>query len=159
MVSTINTRSGVAAGVVATVLLLSATPANAGICTACGSGSGGGTPVIPGPPIIGPAQSGVTGGPVTATATWSPPEDTKYIEYGVKSYRVRATMVQPIYDTTTNTTQYIVLASPSYYVVASTYMSTSVTLPQAGNYIFDVQAITFGGDTTYSAASNLVKGQ
>lgn len=154
-------RRAIAAGFAVAGLLATAAPSNAGICTSCGTGAaGGGGFHMPGAPIIGPAQSGDAGGPITATATWAPPEDTKYIEYFISKYRVRATMVQPVFDTVTNTTKYVVLAAPVYAEYANDRRSTGFFyLPQAGNYIFDVQAITTGGDTAYSAGSNMVKGQ
>lgn len=172
MSQTIATK-GIAAsmlitGLVSSGLLSFAQPAHAGYCTYnCPTGSSGtGTVAPPKTPVIGVATSGVPGGAITATANWSaPPADSDPVfRAEVNGYRVLAKRWQPVYDTNTQTTRWVVVGTTTSEVLASSVYATppktlSMTLPGTGTYSFQVQAMSGAGDSPYSAASNLVTGQ
>ena len=152
-----NTHRVITTGFIAASLLIAAPPAQAAICLQCGTGWGGGntyTPTRPpSAPVIGTATSGVPGGTITATATWSPYNS----EPGITGYRVRATRVDvfaPYLMMSSDT-----LNSTTSAVQPGSERSLSMTLPSTGTYTFQVQAINSVGSSPYSAESNRVTGQ
>lgn len=156
------------AAVVGSSLLTLAQPAHAGYCLYnCPTGSSGnGVVAPPNAPVIGVATSGVAGGTITATANWSPPPVNTDAVYRaeVNGYRVLAKRLQPYYDTNTQSTRWVVVGTTTSEVLpTSTYgapgRTLSMTLPGPGTYSFQVLAMSGAGDSSYSAASNLVTGQ
>lgn len=163
------------AGVLSSSLLVAAQPAQAVICLqtitggGCPSGSSGDVTIAaPYAPIIGVATSGVAGGTITATANWSPPPPNSDPVYRAmpNGYRVLAKRLEPIFDTSTQSTRWVVVGTTTSDVLPTSPMTLitsvrtlSMTLPGPGTYSFQVQATSGAGNSLYSAASNLVTGQ
>lgn len=145
----------IAAGLGAASLLIAAPTAHAG-CNLQGCGGGG---YVLWPPSIGTATSGVPGGPITATAAWSPNPANVTQGFIATGYRVLAKGLVPYFDTSTQTTKWIIVSTTTSAVQPAEARSLSMTLPQSGTYVFYVQEIDGNSTTSYSAASNLVKGQ
>lgn len=157
-----NSRRIIAAGFIAASLLVSAPPAQAGPCLNCGGGSGGYTiPAAKRPwaPSIGTATSGVSGGPITATAAWIAPNNDPTNTEPITGYRVHANKVEPRFDAYTQQVWWVVVGTTTSAVQPATARTLSMALPQTGTYTFQVQAINKVGDSPYSAASNRVQGQ
>ena len=102
----------------------------------------------PGPPLIGTASPGASGGAITATATWSPPTNTGGT--AITGYRVRALRMS---------STGAVLSKTTSAVQPATARSLSMALPTTGNYRFTVQAINSVGPGPQSPRSNLVAGR
>jgi hypothetical protein len=160
----------IAAGFIAASLLIAAPPAQAGYCTHnCPTGSGYQIPSAkkPWPPVIGTASSGVPGGSITATATWTPPTDDPSNTAKITGYRVQAKNYAyeqvPHYDAYNQRLYFVgtwvVKGSTTSGVLSVEARSLSMTLPQTGTYTFQVLAINEVGSSPYSAESNRVTGQ
>lgn len=106
-------------------------------------------------PLRGTATSGVPGGTITATATWSPYNKHTF---GITGYRVRATRVDLFAPGSLMMSSDTLNATTSAMQPGSA-RSLSMTLPSIGTYTFQVQAINEVGGSSYSAASNRVTGQ
>jgi hypothetical protein len=102
----------------------------------------------PGAPTIGTAVAGVAGGAITATANWAAPANTG--GSAITGYRVFALRMSAAGA---------VLQTTQSAVLASTARSLVMTLPQTGNYRFQVVAINAIGTSPRSARSNLVAGR
>ncbi|MFF2300793.1 hypothetical protein [Arthrobacter sp. NPDC058127] len=154
-----KTRQVITAGLGAASLLIAAPPAHAG-CNVQGC-EGGGHVLYP--PSIGTAVSGVPGGPITATAAWSPHPANVVQGFIATGYRVLAKRLVPYFDTNTNTTKWIIVGTTTSAVQPAEARTLSMTLPETGTYAFYVQEMdrygTSSYSTSYSAGSNLVKGQ
>ncbi|MBB6407079.1 hypothetical protein HNP00_004431 [Arthrobacter sp. AZCC_0090] len=142
----------IAAGLGVASLLIAAPPAHA----ACNLQGCTGDGYVSTPPMIGTATSGVPGGPITATATWSA---HPYNGAHVTGYRVRAERLVPLFDTSTQTTKWIIAETSTSDVQPAEARNLSMTLSQTGTYSFAVQERDGTYWTSYSASSNLVKGQ
>lgn len=156
-----NTHRMLAAGSVAASLLIAAPAAQAdepiqtyGCHIQNGCGGYSYTPQQPWAPVIGIATSGVPGGTITATATWSPYKS----QAGITGYRVRATRVDLFAPGSLMMSSDTLNATTSAMQPGSA-RSLSMTLPSIGTYTFEVQAINEVGGSSYSAASNRVTGQ
>ncbi len=103
------------------------------------------TATRPGTPVIGTAVSGVAGGTITATANWAAP--TSDGGSAITGYRVFALRMNA--DGT-------VAATTTSAVQPATARSLSMTVPVAGNYRFQVNAINAIGTSNRSAQSNTV---
>lgn len=102
----------------------------------------------PAPPVIGTAVSGVAGGTITATANWAAPtSDGGSAITGYRVFALRMNADGTVAATTTSTVQ------------PATARSLSMTVPVAGNYQFQVNAINAIGTSNRSAQSNTVAGR
>jgi hypothetical protein len=106
------------------------------------------TATAPGAPTIGTAVAGVAGGAITATANWAAPANTG--GSAITGYRVFALRMSAAGA---------VLQTTQSAVLAPTARSLVMTLPQTGNYRFQVVAINAIGTSPRSARSNLVAGR
>ncbi|PPK92476.1 fibronectin type III domain protein [Kineococcus xinjiangensis] len=102
----------------------------------------------PGAPVIGTAHSGVWGGSIVATATWSAPATnggSPVTGYRVTAYRIGwyGEVLQTV-------------VHPNLVPASST--SLTMPLPQVGTYRFRVQAVNAVGTSPYSGWSNAVTG-
>jgi hypothetical protein len=103
---------------------------------------------LPGPPFIGPAVSGVTGGAISATARWTAPRSTGgtvITAYRIYAYRISRT----------GTILGVTVSAP----IRASLRAYSMHLPAVGIYRFTVRAINAMGYSRYSARSNLVRGR
>ncbi len=101
----------------------------------------------PGAPVIGTATAGEAGGAITAVVRWGAPASSGGAP--VTGYRVRALRMSStgsVLSTTTSAMQ------------SADWRLMSMTLPQAGNYRFTVQAFNAVGGGAQSARSNQVAG-
>lgn len=99
---------------------------------------------VPGPPVIGTASPGVTGGALTATARWSPPASnggSAITGYVATALRTSATGT--------------VLTRTDSPLLGAAARARTFTLP-AGNYRFVLRARNAVGQGQLSARSNLV---
>jgi hypothetical protein len=101
----------------------------------------------PSAPKIGVATSGIAGGAITATATWSPPASTGGSE--ITAYEVRALRMSDTGTVLGRTT----VRQPG------TARSVEMTLPRVASYRFVVLALNDVGMGARSLRSNLVAGQ
>ncbi len=102
----------------------------------------------PSAPLIGTASSGVTGGTITARATWAAPASTGGT--AVTGYRVRALRMS---------STGAVLATTTSALQPSAARALTMVLPVRGSYRFTVQAVNAVGSGALSARSNLVAGR
>ncbi|WP_199907729.1 peroxidase family protein [Nocardioides terrigena] len=102
----------------------------------------------PAAPTIATAVAGVAGGAITATANWAAPANTG--GSAITGYRVFALRMSAAGA---------VLQTTQSAVLASTARTLAMTLPQTGNYRFQVVAINAIGTSPRSARSNLVAGR
>lgn len=165
-----NARRVIAAGSVAAILLFAAPPAQAGCdvhggCTVTPTYPSAKLPWAPG---IGKATSGVSGGPITATATWVAPSPDLMNTEPITGYRVRANAYKyeqvPQYDANTQRLLgwvwvRVLVGTTSSDVQPADARTLTMTLPGIASYTFQVQAINNVGESAFSAASNLVTGQ
>jgi hypothetical protein len=103
----------------------------------------------PGAPVIGTAVAGVAGGPITATAVWTPPVNDG--GSAITGYRVTALQMGAggvVLSTTLEPT-----------TLPASARSFEMTLPSVGNYRFTVQAINAIGTGAQSGRSNQVAGR
>jgi predicted phage tail protein len=104
-----------------------------------------GVVTLPGPPVIRTAAAGVAGGPITATANWSPPTNTGGTP--ITGYVVRAIQ----YDDTGTA-----IAGITSTVQPANLRTLEMTFPERGNYRFLVRARNKAGQGPPSEMSNLV---
>ncbi|WP_200956447.1 peroxidase family protein [Nocardioides sp. Soil777] len=103
----------------------------------------------PGAPTIGTAVAGAAAGaPINATANWAAPANTGGSPItGYRVFALRMSAAGAVLQTTQSA------------VLPSTARSFLMTLPQTGNYRFQVVAINAVGTSPRSARSNLVAGR